>query len=105
MSASNEAVIFRAVTAYPEMLRALLSAMRTHQRNDEPARHGSAPAAIPLALACVLAVRMADEPGALDLAEVLMAGGLEMQRGRMPPGHGSEMAAEVLRSLEEGGAI
>ena len=98
-------LIIRAVNTYPTMLRALLSAMRTHQRNDEPARDGTTPAALPLAIACVLAVRMADDPAALDLAAVLFAAGIAVQRGEVPPGVGSEMAAEVLRSLEERGVI
>ena len=101
----ERALIQRAVATYPTMLRALLSAMRSHQRNDEPAREGTAPAALPLAIACVLAVRMADEPDALDLAEMLMAGGLAMQRGEVPPNAGSDLAADVLRRLEEGGTI
>ena len=98
-------LIVRAVNTYPEMLRALLSAMRTHQRNDEPARAGTTPAAVPLAMACVLAVRMADNPDALDLAAVLFAGGIAMQRGEVLPGGGTEMAADVLSRLEEGGVI
>ena len=106
MSGSNDkALIERAVNTYPTMLRALLSAMRTHQRNDEPARAGTTPAAVPLAMACVLAVRMADNPDALDLAAVLFAGGIAMQRGEVLPGGGTEMAAYVLKRLEEGGTI
>ena len=106
MSGSNDkALIERAVNTYPTMLRALLSAMRTHQRNDEPARAGTTPAAVPLAMACVLAVRMADNPDALDLAAVLFAGGIAMQRGEVLPGGGTEMAADVLSRLEEGGVI
>ena len=102
---SEKALIERAVSTYPAMMRALLSAMRTHQRNDEPARAGTTPAAIPLAVACVLAVRMADNPDALKLAAVLFAGGLAMQRGDLLPGQGAEMAAEVLSRLEEEGVI
>ena len=44
--AHNKDLIFRAVNTYPTMLRALMSAMRTHQRNDEPARDGTTPAAL-----------------------------------------------------------
>ena len=98
-------LIIKAVHAYPTMMRALLSAMRTYPRDDEPQGRATAPAAIPLALGCVLAVRMADEPGALDLAEVLFSGALAMQRGDVPPGAGVELAADVLRNLEEGGVI
>ena len=101
----DKALIFQAASTYPEMMRALLSAMRTHQRNDEPARAGTTPAAIPLAMACVLAVRMADNPDALDLAAVLFSGGIAMQRGELLPGQGAEMAAEVLSRLEEEGVI
>ena len=99
------ALLQQATHSYPTMLRALLSAMRTHQRNDEPARQGTAPAAVPLAMACVLAVRMADEPEALELASVLFEGGVAMMAGKMPPGDGVEQSAEVLRRLEEGGVI
>ena len=106
MSGSNDkALIERAVNTYPTMLRALLSAMRTYQRNDEPTRAGTAPAALPLALACVLAVRMADDPQALGLAEALFAGGLAMQRGVMPTSESAVIAEYVLRMLEEKGAI
>ena len=106
MIGSNDmALIEWAVIAYPEMLLDLLAAMRTYQRNDEPARAGTTPAAIPLALACVLAVRMADNPDALKLAATLFAGGIAMQRGELLPGQGAEMAAEVLSRLEEGGVI
>ena len=56
-------------------------------------------------MACVLAVRMADNPDALDLAAVLFAGGIAMQRGEVLPGGGTEMAADVLSRLEEGGVI
>ena len=98
-------LIIRAVNTYPTMLRALLSAMRTYQRNDEPTRAGTAPAALPLALACVLAVRLADDPQALGLAEALFAGGLAMQRGVMPTGESAVIAEYVLRMLEEKGAI
>ena len=101
----DKALIFQAASTYPEMMRALLSAMRTHQRNDEPARAGTAPAALPLALACVLAVRMADDPQALELAETLFFGVIAMQSGVLPPGGGTEMAAYVLKRLEEGGTI
>ncbi len=99
------ALLQQATHSYPTMLRALLSAMRTYQRNDEPARQGTAPAAVPLAMACVLAVRMADEPEALELASVLFEGGVAMLRGELPPGEGSEFAADVLRRLEERGEI
>ena len=106
MSGSNDkALIERAVNTYPTMLRALLSAMRTYQRNDEPTRAGTAPAALPLALACVLAVRLADDPQALGLAEALFAGGLAMQRGVMPTSESAVIAEYVLRMLEEKGAI
>ena len=106
MSGSNDkALIERAVNTYPTMLRALLSAMRTYQRNDEPTRAGTAPAALPLALACVLAVRLAYDPQALGLAEALFAGGLAMQRGVMPTGESAVIAEYVLRMLEEKGAI
>lgn len=104
-STPDKALITRAVNTYPTMLRALLSAMRTHQRNDEPARDGTTPAALPLAIACVLAVRMADDPAALDLAAELFATGIAVQRGEVPSGVGSEKADEVLRSLEERGVI
>ena len=103
--ATVNALIGQAISTYPAMMAALLSAMRTHQRNDEPARAGTTPAAIPLAMACVLAVRMADNPDALDLAVVLFSGGIAMQRGELLPGQGAEMAAEVLSRLEEEGAI
>ena len=99
------ALIEQATSTYPAMMAALLSAMRTHQRNDEPARAGTTPAAIPLAVACVLAVRMADDPAALDLAEDLFASSLAVQRGEMPPSAGLEKAADVLRRLEDGGVI
>ena len=99
------ALMQQGTSTYPTMMAALLSAMRTHQRNDEPARAGTTPAAIPLAMACVLAVRMADNPDALDLAAVLFSGGIAMQRGELLPGQGAEMAAEVLSRLEEGGVI
>ena len=99
------ALMQQATSTYPTMMAALLSAMRTHQRNDEPARAGTTPAAIPLALACVLAVRMADNPDALKLAATLFAGGLAMQRGEVLPGQVAEMAADVLSRLEEGGVI
>lgn len=99
------ALLQQATRSYPTMLRDLLSAMRTHQRNDEPARQGTAPAAVPLAMACVLAVRMADEPEALELASVLFDGGVAMMAGKMPPGEGVERSVEVLRRLEEGGVI
>ena len=99
------ALMEQAISTYPTMAAALLSAMRTHQRNDEPARAGTTPAAIPLALACVLAVRMADNPDALKLAAVLFAGGLAMQRGVMPTGESAVIAEYVLRMLEEKGAI
>ena len=99
------ALLQQATHSYPTMLRALLSAMRTHQRNDEPARQGTAPAAVPLSMACVLAVRMADEPEALELASVLFEGGVAMMAGKMPPGGGVEQSAEVLRRMEEGGVI
>ena len=106
MSGSNDkALIERAVNTYPTMLRALLSAMRTYQRNDEPTRAGTAPAALPLALACVLAVRLADDPQALGLAEALFAGGLAMQRGVMPTSESAAIAEYVLSMLEEKGAI
>ena len=106
MNGSNDkALIERAAIAYPEMLLDLLAAMRTYQRNDEPARAGTAPATLPLALACVLAVRMADDPQALELAETLFFGVIAMQSGVLPPGGGTEMAAYVLKRLEEGGAI
>ena len=106
MSGSNDkALIERVVNTYPTMLRALLSAMRTYQRNDEPTRAGTAPAALPLALACVLAVRLADDPQALGLAEALFAGGLAMQRGVMPTGESAVIAEYVVRMLEEKGAI
>ena len=103
--AHNKDLIFRAVNTYPTMLRALMSAMRTHQRNDEPARDGTTPAALSLAIVCVLAVRMADDPAALDLAEDLFASSLAVQRGEMPPSAGLEKAADVLRRLEDGGVI
>ncbi len=103
--AYDNGMIVRAVNTYPEMLRALLSAMRTHQRNDEPARDGTTPAALPLAIACVLAVRVANDPAALDLAAVLFAAGIAVQRGDVPPGTALEMAADVLSRLEEGGVI
>ena len=99
------ALLQKATHSYPTMLRALLSAMRTYQRNDEPARQGTAPAAVPLVMACVLAVRMADEPEALELASVLFEGGVAMMAGKMPPGGGVEQSAEVLRRMEEGGVI
>ena len=103
--ATVNALIEQATSTYPAMMAALLSAMRTHQRNDEPARAGTTPAAVPLAMACVLAVRMADNPDALDLAAVLFAGGIAMLRGEVLPGGGTEMAADVLSRLEEGGVI
>ena len=99
------ALMQQATSTYPTMMAALLSAMRTHQRNDEPARAGTTPAAIPRAMACVLAVRMADNADALDLAVVLFSGGIAMQRGELLPGQGAEMAAEVLSRLEEEGVI
>ena len=99
------ALMQQATSTYPTMMAALLSAMRTHQRNDEPARAGTTPAAIPLAMACVLAVRMADNPDALDLAALLFAGGVAMQRGEVLPGRVAEMAQDVLTRLEEGGVI
>lgn len=99
------ALLQQATHSYPTMLRALLSAMCTYQRNDEPARQGTAPAAVPLAMACVLAVRMADEPEALELASVLFEGGVSMMAGKLPPGDGVEQSVEVLRRLEEGGVI
>lgn len=105
ITARHQALIRQAVTTYPTMQRALLSAMRTHQRNDEPAREGTAPASMPLSLGCILAVRMSDEPGALDLAETLLIGGIAMQRGMVPAGAGVELSADVLRRLEEGGVI
>ena len=106
MSGSNDkALIERAVNTYPTMLRALLSAMRTYQRNDEPTRAGTAPAALPLALACVLAVRLADDPQALGLAEALFAGVIAMQRGVMPTSESAVIAEYVVRMLEEKGAI
>ena len=105
IGSNDKALIERVVNTYPTMLRALLSAMRTYQRNDEPTRVGTAPAALPLALACVLAVRMADDPQALELAETLFFGVIAMQSGVMPPGGGTEMAADVLSRLEEGGVI
>ncbi len=106
MSGSNDkALIERAVNTYPTMLRALLSAMRTYQRNDEPTRAGTAPAALPLALACVLAVRMADDPQALELAETLFFGVIAMQRGVMPTSESAVIAEYVVRMLEEKGAI
>ncbi len=101
-----KALIEQAAYTYPVMLRLLLSAMRMHQRHDEPAHAGTAPAALPLALGCVLAVRMADDPEALELADTLLFSGLAMQRGMVPPGAaGVELAANMLRRLEEGGAI
>ncbi|HEY9208971.1 MAG TPA: hypothetical protein VIP31_08055 [Acidovorax sp.] len=103
--AHKDDLIRRAVSTYPTMLLALLSAMRTHQRNDEPARAGTTPAALSLSIACVLAVRMADDPDALDLAEELFAAALAVQRGEAPPGAGTEKAADVLRRLEDGGVI
>ena len=103
--ATVKALIEQATSTYPAMMAALLSAMRTHQRNDEPARAGTTPAAIPLAMACVLAVRMADNPDALKLAAVLFAGGLAMQRGDLLPGQVAEGARDALSSLEEGGVI
>ena len=103
--ATVNALIEQATSTYPTMMAALLSAMRTHQRNDEPARAGTTPAAVPLALACVLAVRMADNPDALKLAATLFAGGLAMQRGEVLPGQIAEMAQDVLSSLEERGVI
>ena len=99
------ALMGQAIGTYPTMAAALLSAMRTHQRNDEPARAGTTPAAIPLALACVLAVRMADNPDALDLAALLFARCVAMQRGGVLPGRVAEMAQDVLSRLEEGGVI
>ena len=102
---SGKALIERAVATYPAMMRALLSAMRTHQRNDEPARAGTTPAALPLSIACVLAVRMADNRDALDLAEALFAAAIAVQRGELLQSDGSEKAAGVLRMLEEKGAI
>ena len=106
MSGSNDkALIERAVNTYPTMLRALLSAMRTYQRNDEPTRAGTAPAALPLALACVLAVRLAGDPEALGLAEALFAGVIAMQRGVMPTSESAVIAEYVVRMLEEKGAI
>ena len=38
------ALMEQAISTYPTMAAALLSAMRTHQRNDEPARAGTTPA-------------------------------------------------------------
>ena len=105
IGSNDKALIEQAVIAYPEMLLDLLAAMRTYQRNDEPARAGTAPAALPLALACVLAVRLADDPQALELAETLFFGVIAMQSGVLPPGGGTEMAAYVLKRLEEGGTI
>lgn len=104
-TAQHQALIQRATHSYPEMVRALLSAMRSYPRHDEPGSRATAPAAIPLALACVLAVRMADEPGALDLARVLFSGGVAMMEGAVPPGAGSDLASDVLRRLEDGEAI
>ena len=103
--ATVNALMGQATSTYPVMMAALLSAMRTHQRNDEPVRAGTTPAALPLAIACVLAVRVANDPAALDLAAVLFAGGIAMQRGELLPGQGAEMAAEVLSRLEEEGVI
>ena len=106
MIGSNDmALIEWAVIAYPEMLLDLLAAMRTYQRNDEPTRAGTAPATLPLALACVLAVRLADNPDALKLAATLFAGGLAMQRGVMPTSESAAIAEYVLSMLEEKGAI
>ena len=105
IGSNDKALIERAVIAYPEMLLDLLAAMRTYQRNDEPTRAGTAPAALPLALACVLAVRLADDPQALGLAEALFAGGLAMQRGVMPTSESAAIAEYVLSMLEEKGAI
>ncbi len=101
----DQAMLQRAFKTYPTMVWALLSAMRVHQRNDEPARDGTAPAVLPLAFGCVLAVRMSKEPGALELAEYLLIGAVAMLRGELPPGEGSEFAADVLRRLEERGEI
>ena len=103
--ASEQALIARAVSTYPAMMQALLSAMRAHQRNDEPARAGTTLAALPLSIACVLAVRMADNRDALDLAEALFAVAIAEQRGELLQSDGSEKAAAVLRMLEEKGAI
>lgn len=100
-----QALIEQAVRQYPEMLRALLSAMRTHQRNDEPEHSGTAPAVIPLALGCVLAVRLSNEPGALDLAATLLQGAVSMMAGKVPGNMGTEKVSEVLRRLEQGGVI
>ena len=105
IGSNDKALIERAAIAYPEMLLDLLAAMRTYQRNDEPARAGTAPATLPLALACVLAVRMADNPDALKLAAALFAGGLALQRGEVLPWQVAEMAQDVLSRLEEGGVI
>ena len=105
IGSNDKALIEWAVIAYPEMLLDLLAAMRTYQRNDEPARAGTTPATLPLALACVLAVRMADNPDALKLAAALFAGGLALQRGEVLPGQVAEMAQDVLSSLEERGVI
>ena len=104
-TSQDKALIQRATFSYPEMVRALLSAMRSYHRNDEPGNRATAPAAMPLALACVLAVRMADEPGALELARALFSGGVDMMEGAVLPGAGSDLAADVLRRLEDGGVI
>ena len=105
IGSNDKALVERAVIAYPEMLLDLLAAMRTYQRNDEPTRAGTAPAALPLALACVLAVRLAGDPEALGLAEALFAGVIAMQRGVMPTSESAVIAGYVVRMLEEKGAI
>ena len=104
--AQAQTLIQQAVHTYPTMLQALLSAMRTYPRDDEPRGRATAPAAIPLSIACVLTVRLAQEPGALELAGVLLAGALAMMGGRVPPEAASVgLSADVLRRLEDEGVI
>ena len=103
--ATVNALMGQAISTYPTMAAALLSAMRTHQRNDEPSRAGTTPAVLPLSIACVLAVRMADHLDALNLAEALFDAAIAVQRGELLQSDGSEKAADVLRRLEEKGAI
>lgn len=65
VSRQSSDLISRAVFTHSLTWGMLMGALRTHQRDDELARAGTAPAVVLLALACVLAVRMADEAGAI----------------------------------------
>lgn len=80
-------MIQSAVAHHASEVRALLKIMMPPQLNDDSTPRLGTPRCIPLAIGVVLATRYADDPVALEVAELLFLAALSYSPGKDAPGH------------------